>query len=80
MNGASEVLGGGKAAGLPDPIRLARGAADEAVPYLLDAGLKRALFVADETTARVIGSRLAERYGAAGGAAGGQGDLRGDSF
>ncbi|CAG5086218.1 sn-glycerol-1-phosphate dehydrogenase [Thermobacillus xylanilyticus] len=69
MNGASEVLGGGKAAGLPDPIRLARGAADEAVPYLLDAGLKRALFVADETTARVIGSRLAERYGAAGGAA-----------
>jgi glycerol-1-phosphate dehydrogenase [NAD(P)+] len=56
--------------GLPDPIRLKRGAADEAVPYLLDAGFKTALVVADETTAGVIGRRLAERLGEAGGTAG----------
>ena len=74
MSGASELrsgtgaLGGAAGAGLPDPIRLARGAAGETAPYLLGAGMKRALFVADETTARVIGGRLSQAYGAAGGA------------
>jgi len=68
MNSATE-FGGTAGNGLPHPIRLERGAADEAVPYLLDAGLKRALVAADETTARVIGGRLADRLNAAGGAA-----------
>lgn len=74
MNGASDVRNArGAAAGaglpeLPDPIRLARGAAGEVAPHLLDAGIQRALVVADETTAQVIGGRLAEEYGAAGGA------------
>jgi len=67
--GGAGVTGSADAAGLPDPIRLARGAADEAVPYLLDAGVRRALFVADETTAQVIGARLAQAHEAAGGAA-----------
>jgi len=69
MSGASEARAGAAGAGLPDPIRLARGAADETAPYLLEAGMRRALFVADETTARVIGGRLAQAYDAAGGAA-----------
>ena len=73
MNNAGAGAGaGGRAAdsALPGPIRLARGAADEAAVYLIEAGFGTALFVADGTTAEVIGRRLAERYGAAGGRAG----------
>lgn len=84
MNDAADMRGGAngsnnmpesnrltQAAGsgvMPEPIRLARGAADETVPYMRDAGMNNALFVADETTAQVIGSRLAEQFRAAGGA------------
>jgi glycerol-1-phosphate dehydrogenase [NAD(P)+] len=69
MNETADARGTEAAPGLPDPIRLGRGASDEAVPYLMEAGLEKALFVADETTAEVIGRRLAERHAAAGGKA-----------